>query len=31
MTSEEIILERINDTSEAPRGKDIYYKCLKCG
>lgn len=31
MTSEEIIKERITDTSEAPRGKDIYYKCMKCG
>lgn len=19
------------DTSEAPKGKDIYYKCLRCG
>lgn len=31
MTIEKVILEKINDTSEAPRGKDIYYKCLRCG
>jgi hypothetical protein len=30
MSNEEIV-GQIKDTSEAPRGKDIFYKCLKCG
>jgi hypothetical protein len=27
----EVIAENILDTSEAPKGKDIYYKCMSCG
>lgn len=26
-----VIAARVADTSEAPKGKDIYYKCLRCG
>ena len=25
-----ILQEQISDTSEALKGKDIYYKCMKC-
>lgn len=27
----EILLGKISDTSEAPKGRDIYYRCLRCG
>jgi len=27
----EMIKSGIADTSEAPRGKDIYYRCAECG
>ncbi len=26
-----IIFDGISDTSEAPRGKNIYYRCVLCG
>lgn len=28
---EKEIMDRMDDTSEAPRGKNIFYKCLGCG
>jgi hypothetical protein len=31
MKDYEIIKDGITDTSEAPRGKDIFYRCTKCG
>jgi hypothetical protein len=33
MTDQEfkIISDKIKDTSEAIKGKDIYYKCILCG
>ena len=27
----EVIAENISDTSQAPKGKDVYYKCTLCG
>jgi len=27
----EVIKRGITDTSEAPRGKDVYYRCAECG
>jgi hypothetical protein len=26
-----VVAVRVTDTSEAPKGKDLYYKCLRCG
>ncbi len=26
-----IITENISDTSQAPKGEDVYYKCTLCG
>jgi hypothetical protein len=32
MTSQrEVLLRKISDTSEAPKGRDVYYRCLRCG
>jgi len=25
------IAKRVRDTDEAPKGKDIFYRCLRCG
>ena len=30
-TGYEIVKRGITDTSKAPRGKDIYYRCTECG
>ncbi len=27
----EVLLEKVSDANEAPKGRDIYYKCLRCG
>lgn len=26
-----VIVGNITDTSQAPKGKDVYYKCMLCG
>jgi len=26
-----VILDGLSDTSEAPKGRDIYYRCKRCG
>ncbi len=31
MNGYEVIKSGIADTSEAPRGNDVYYRCPKCG
>jgi len=27
----EVLLGKVSNASEAPKGRDIYYKCLRCG
>ena len=30
-TSYEVIAARLTDTSQAPKGRDVYYRCTRCG